>query len=233
MESASSNYSADAIVVLGSGVNPDGSVPPVAKTRIDLAVELYRNGIAPRVICSGKYGLMVLEEPDLSEAAAMAEYAAVQGIPRRALLLEEDSRDTLGNAYFTKSKFLQPNGWTSLRVITSDYHLFRTAWVFRKVLGSAFDFSLSSAPSGLKGASLIAHTLQEFKITSFYIDWLEALPEADDAAIQQLMEEEHFGYAEDGESPSMTKEEMYRRLGEVARIQKIAGNTWFVKAPNS
>jgi uncharacterized SAM-binding protein YcdF (DUF218 family) len=217
---------ADAIVVLGGGVNPDGTLPRVARGRVERAVELFEGGIAPRLILSGRCGLTGEPAP-VTEAAAMARYAAEFGVPADALLLEEDAKDTLGNAYFTWARFLEPNGWTSIRVVTSDFHLSRAAWVFRKILGPGYDFSFVAAASGLSPRELIERALEECKITIFLNEWLEALGEADEHAIERLMRHEHPGYAE---APTLTHEEMRRRVEEIARINRIEGTElWLAK----
>lgn len=213
-------FAADAIVVLGGGVEPDGSLPALARNRVNRAVEVYRGGIAPRIILSGRCGL-TSPEPPVTEAAAMAEHARGLGVPDEALLLEEESRDTLGNAYFTRERFLEPNGWDSIRVVTSDFHLSRAAWVFRKILGGSYDFSFVSAPSGFSARHLIDRALEECKLSIFLNEWLQALEEADEHAIDRLMEQEHPGYAD---APTLTHEEMRRRLDEIAHINQIAGS---------
>jgi hypothetical protein len=210
---------ADAIVVLGGGVLPDGTLPPVARARVERAVELFEGGVAPRIIFSGRCGLSA-PEPAVTEAAAMATYAGHFGVPREACLLEEDAKDTLGNAYFTWTRHLEPNGWTSIRVVTSDFHLSRAAWVFRKILGAGFDFALVAAPSGLSPRELIDRALEECKITIFLNEWLEALGDADEDALDRLMANEHPGYAD---APTLTHEEMRSRLDEIARINRMDG----------
>lgn len=218
------NAAADAIVVLGGGVHPDGTLPPVARARVERAVELFESGVAPRLILSGRCGLSA-PEPAVTEAAAMAEYAAGFGVPRRAMFLEDDAKDTLGNAYFTWREFLEPNDWTSIRVVTSDYHLSRAAWVFRKILGPGYDVSFVSAPSGFSPRELIDRALEECKITIFLNEWLQAVEEADDHAIERLMRQEHPGYAD---APALTHGEMRRRLNEIARINRIEGGEQWI-----
>ena len=212
-------YSADAIVVLGGGVDGDGFLSTTSRTRVARAVELFHAGIAPRMILSGRCGLTA-PEPTITEAVAMATYAREHGVPRAALLLEEESRDTLGNAYFTRELFLVPNGWRSIRVVTSDFHLSRAAWVFRKILGARYDFSFVSAASGLSPRELILRALEECKLSIFLNEWLEALEEGDDHAVERLMGQEHPGYAD---APSLSHDEMRRRLDEIAHINRIAG----------
>jgi len=212
-------HTADAIVVLGGGVEPDGSLPQVAQSRVARAVELFDAGIAPRIILSGRCSLSG-PTPDITEAAAMAVYAWDLGVPPEAILLEEESRDTVGNAYFTRELFLAPNGWTSIRVVTSDFHLSRAAWVFRKILGPHYDYSFVSAPSGFSPRELIFRALEECKLSIFLNEWLEALVEGDENAIGRLMAQEHPGYAD---APTLSYDDMRRRIDEIAHINQIAG----------
>ena len=218
---------ADAIVVLGGGVHPDGTLPPVARARVQRGVELFESGVAPRLILSGRCGLSAAE-PAVTEAAAMAAYAEEFGVPRAALFLEDDAKDTLGNAYFTRERFLEPNDWTSIRVVTSDFHMSRAAWCFRKILGPGYDVSFVSAPSGLSPRELIDRALEECKITIFLNEWLQAVEDADDHAIERVMAQEHPGYAD---APTLTHDEMRRRLNEIARINRIEGGEHWIDSP--
>ncbi|HEV2150127.1 MAG TPA: YdcF family protein [Longimicrobiaceae bacterium] len=218
---------ADAIVVLSGGVGPDGSLPVLSRTRVERAAQLFHGGIAPRMVMSGRCGLTA-PEPAVTEAAAMAAYARELGVPEEALLLEEESRDTLGNAYFTRERLLRPGGWTSIRVVTSDFHLSRAAWVFRKVLGPHYDFSFVSAASGLSPRELIDRALEECRILIFLNEWLQALEDGDDHALDRLMEHEHPGYAD---APALTHDQLQRRLDEIARIDRIAGSVRWISGP--
>ncbi len=221
----------DAIVVLGGGVESDGSLPTVARTRVERAVELLREGIAPRMILSGRCGLLA-DEPAVTEAAAMAAAAEELGIPAEALHLEEESRDTLGNAFFVRERFLVPKAWRSIRVVTSDFHLSRAAWVFRKMLGSRYDFSFTSASSGLPPRELIFRSLEECRISIFLNEWLEAMEEGNEEAAARLIAHEHPGYAD---APTLTHDEMRRRLNEIAHLDAVAGTRhWLASnAPRS
>jgi uncharacterized SAM-binding protein YcdF (DUF218 family) len=219
------SHAADAVVVLGGGVNADGTLPEVAVTRMRRALEQYRAGVAPRLILSGRCGLSSPPGP-LTEAAAMAAWARAQGVPDAALLLEEESRDTVGNAYFTRELYLEPNGWRRIRVVTSDFHLSRAAWVFRKVLGTDYDFAFVSAFSGFSPRELIVRALEECKLQIFLNEWLEAVQEGDEHAIDRLIEHEHPAYAD---APSLSHDELLRRLEEIAHINEIAGTQQWIR----
>jgi uncharacterized SAM-binding protein YcdF (DUF218 family) len=208
---------ADAIVVLGRGVDPDGALPALAQQRVARAAELYAWGVAPRLIFSGRFSLMTETEPPRTEAAAMAEHAIVLGIPRRAVILEEESRDTIGNAYFVLRRFLEPNDWMSIRVVTSDFHIQRAAWVFQKVLGLGYDVAYSPSPSELDHATIAARAREESDISTFLMDWLGPIPDGDPVALARLIWQEHPGYAPD---PTVSKAEIQTRIADIARVHR-------------
>jgi uncharacterized SAM-binding protein YcdF (DUF218 family) len=81
---------ADAIVVLGAA-QYDGRPSPRFAARLDHAVELYRAGIAPRLILTGGKA----SGDRTTEAASARVYAMRHGVPREAILMDEESRTTL------------------------------------------------------------------------------------------------------------------------------------------
>jgi hypothetical protein len=211
-------YHADAIVVLGSTVNDDGSLPLHARQRAVRAAMLHAAGVAPRVIFSGRCNLTAPEPPAISEAAAMAACAESLGTPRDAILLEEESRDTIGNAYFVGRRFLEPNGWNSIRVVTSDFHVPRTTWVFQKVLGPAYDVAFSPASTELDGTIIAARARAEGDIITFLMEWIGPIAEGDRDAVERFILEEHPGYAP---NPTVTREEIQERVNEIARVHRV------------
>src|SRR3989338_1963789 len=128
----------DVIIILGGGIEPDGSLPEIPKLRIIKGAELFRDGIAPKIIMSGNYGFWLEKEPIRPEAEAMKEYAVSLGVPEGGILKEDISKDTIGNAYFCKINFLETNNWHNVVIVTSDYHIPRTRYIFEKVLGKNY-----------------------------------------------------------------------------------------------
>jgi uncharacterized SAM-binding protein YcdF (DUF218 family) len=81
---------ADAIVVMGAA-QYDGRPSPLFAARLDHAIDLYRAGIAPRLIVTGGK-----QEGDrTTEAAAARIYALGHDVPGDAILSEDLSRTTL------------------------------------------------------------------------------------------------------------------------------------------
>lgn len=184
----------DTLLVLGGGVNADGSLPPLARRRVERAAELFRRGAAPRVILSGRCGLM-RRDPHVTEAQAMAAYATELGVPRAALLIEDRSKDTIGNAYFTKRQFLTPHGWTAVRVITSDFHVRRAAKVLRKIWGAGYRVAFDAVPSRHSLFQRFQRRLDEWRFSVLVTKWVEPLPDGDDQAIERLIWQRHPAYA--------------------------------------
>lgn len=210
---------ADALVVLGRGVDADGALPLLAKQRVERAAELFAWGVAPRMIFSGRCSLMTEAHPPRTEASAMADYALSLGIPKRAVILEEESRDTIGNAYFVLRRFLEPNDWMSIRVVTSDFHIQRTAWVFQKVLGLGYDVAFSPSPSELDHATIAARAREESDISTFLMDWLGPIRDGDPIGLARLIWQEHPGYAPE---PTVSKGDIQARIADIARVHRSA-----------
>ncbi len=80
----------DAIVVMGAA-QYDGRPSPVFAARLDHAIELYRAGVAPNLVVTG--GKATGDRT--TEAASARDYAIAHGVPAGAILLEDQSRNTL------------------------------------------------------------------------------------------------------------------------------------------
>src|SRR5262245_65178684 len=80
---------AAAIVVLGAAQYV-GRPSPVLRARIDHAIELWRRGLAPRIIFTGGFG----DRDTASEAAVSQRYAVSRGVPPKDILIENSGRTT-------------------------------------------------------------------------------------------------------------------------------------------
>jgi uncharacterized SAM-binding protein YcdF (DUF218 family) len=128
----------DAIVVAGCRVLPDGTPSLALQRRTRHAVELWRAGIAPRIVLTGGVGTW-----PPSEAAAAAQVAVGLGVPSDALVLEERSTSTEENAAFA-AELLDPAA--RVVVVTDTYHVFRAERVFGRVFAEARGSGSTPAP---------------------------------------------------------------------------------------
>lgn len=219
-ESQSHPPRADAIVVLGRGVESNGQLPVAAAERVSRGVKLFHAGVAPRIIMSGRFALLADDDrPPRTEARAMADAACAAGVPPEAILLEEESRDTIGNAWFTARRILEPNGWNAIRVVTSEYHVPRASWVFAKILGDSVDVSFTPVSSESFAKSIAQRARQESAVAEFLMDWIGHIADGDRAAIDRFIQHEHPAYAT---APTMTIDDIDARVDAIAQVHRDA-----------
>lgn len=110
---------ADAIVVLGAA-QYNGRPSPVLKARLDHALELYRAGLAPRLIATGGTGT----GDRVSEAAAGQRYLAQSGIPRDSIVTVSTGRNT-AETMDAVSRYLHLIGRTRVLLVSDPFHMAR------------------------------------------------------------------------------------------------------------
>ncbi len=125
--SVDSAAEADVIIALGAGLRRDGRPGPALTRRSQQAAALWREGFAPRVLCTGGQA----ENYPRTEASACREILLAQGLPTAAILLEERSRSTEENAIYSR-QVLDELGLTSIVLVSDSYHMLRAGWLFRQ-----------------------------------------------------------------------------------------------------
>jgi uncharacterized SAM-binding protein YcdF (DUF218 family) len=120
----------DAIVVVGSPLAADGSLSDVLEERVATGVALWKRGVAPRLLLAG--GRAPGQRSLLAEAEAMAERAFVLGVPRSAIVVERESRNTSMNA---KNIAVLCSGLAirTVIVVSQPFHLRRAVLWFRRM----------------------------------------------------------------------------------------------------
>ena len=120
--------------VLGGGLAPDGGPLPSTTARAHRAAQLARERPELMLICSGDRQLEAAGGTP-SEAALMRDLIVGWGVAPERVALEEESRETIGNAVLTAIRYLRDIEPRPLAVITSPFHLLRATETFRHVLG--------------------------------------------------------------------------------------------------
>jgi uncharacterized SAM-binding protein YcdF (DUF218 family) len=95
-----SGQQVDAVVVLGAA-QYDGRPSPIFEARLDHAVSLVLNGIAPYLVVTGGRA----PGDRLSEADVARQYALDQGVPQENILAEGTGTDTLTSLRNVKQVF--------------------------------------------------------------------------------------------------------------------------------
>ncbi len=117
---------ADVIIVLGAGLPADNQPGPALVRRAAHAADLWAQGLAPAILCTG--GLP--GRATRTEADACAELLRDRGVPAAAIVEEGRSRSTEENALEARA-VMQRYGWQTAVLVTDAFHLFRANWIFQ------------------------------------------------------------------------------------------------------
>lgn len=176
----------DAIIVLANLMDASGNPNGETLARLSTAVDLLEAGKAPLIVpCGWAYR----DDSDICIADAMAKHAElVMNIPRSRIITETTSRDTVGDAVFTKRNLSNPRHWQSVIVVTSAYHAERAREIFSFVYDRAIEVvsAVSDDTALLRAAE--AESSEAFRAT-----FLGVMP-GDDGAIFERMNTRHPFY---------------------------------------
>lgn len=117
----------DCLLVPGARVESTGHPGPSLQARLDRAVELYLDGRAQGVVCTGGRG-----ESGPVESQAARDYLVSRGVPEEAIVLEEMSHTTWENFVFAKLE-MDRKGWKSCLVVTDPFHMRRCRWMAQEI----------------------------------------------------------------------------------------------------
>jgi uncharacterized SAM-binding protein YcdF (DUF218 family) len=133
---------AEAIVVLGGGIEGPRTLSQSSFRRTIEGIRLYRQGFAPVIIFSGGKAGQEAEEGTL-----MASLAAELGVPSTAIWVEAESEDTWAQG-FKVAQLARPRGVGKILLVTDLFHMKRASAVFGRA-----GFRVLPAPVGAAAAS--------------------------------------------------------------------------------
>jgi uncharacterized SAM-binding protein YcdF (DUF218 family) len=160
LEPAAQIEPADAIVVLGGDVSPDGTLAPSSLVRLVQGVLLYRRHLAPLIVLSGTP----------PEVITRARLASDLGVPPTAAL--EIRADTTRAEATAVARLLAPREARRILLVTDAQHLVRARLLFERA-----GFDVLPAPAGLEASSahspearllLLREVLQEVTARLYY-----------------------------------------------------------------
>ena len=119
---------ADAIIVLGAAAY-DARPSPVFEERLRHGIDLYRQGLAGRLIFTGGYGG---HGARFSEAQVGRRYAMRHGVAAEAILIESVSRTTRQNLQ-QAARLMRSNGLRRAIIVSDPLHMARALRLSREV----------------------------------------------------------------------------------------------------
>lgn len=131
----------DVILVLGAALSRDGTPYKALIRRSEHAAQLWKQGRAGMVMCTGGIGSHV--RIPRSEADGCREILIRAGVPATAIVLEDTSRNTEEQARRIHD-IMARHGWHRATLVSDSYHVFRARYIAR---GVGIDVLLSPVPA--------------------------------------------------------------------------------------
>jgi len=125
------NYNESAIIVLGCGLNSDGTPSHTLQNRLDGCIDYFHNNPDVYIVVTG--GLS--RHKNQTEGVAMKKYLMDNGIPSDRIITEEKATNTQENFIFSR-QLLERLGTDTDNVcyVTNSFHIYR-AGVYAKQAG--------------------------------------------------------------------------------------------------
>lgn len=111
---------AQAALVLGAYVFPDGGVSGILRDRLETALELYRSKKVQKILVSGDHGA-----EDYDEVNAMRRFLERRGVPPGDIFMDHAGFDTYDSLFRARDVFQAH----SVVVVTQDFHLPRAMYI--------------------------------------------------------------------------------------------------------
>lgn len=115
---------ADCILVLGAGVHQDGSPSNMLEDRLLRGIELYDQGVAPKLLMSGDHG-----REDYDEVNVMKEFAKDHGVASEDIFMDHAGFSTYESMYRAREVFQAEK----IVVVTQKYHMYRAIYAAEKM----------------------------------------------------------------------------------------------------
>lgn len=110
----------DCILVLGCGVRSDGSPSDMLQDRLQMGVELFELGAAPKLLMTGDHGRENYDEVDV-----MKSFAVDSGIASEDVFMDHAGFSTYESMYRAKEIFQAKK----IIIVTQEYHLYRAIYI--------------------------------------------------------------------------------------------------------
>jgi vancomycin permeability regulator SanA len=114
---------ASVAIVLGAGLNADGSPMPYLGNRLEDTLRLYRDGRVRAILVSGDHG-----QVSYDEVAAMTTWLGDRGVPAGKVVADHAGFDTYDSCVRAHKIF----GVRSALVVTQEFHVRRAVFLCRQ-----------------------------------------------------------------------------------------------------
>lgn len=130
----------DAIVVLGAA-QYNGRPSPVLRARLDHALQLYHEGLAPRIVVTGGVG----RGDTTSEAIVGRHYLLTHEVPPSAVVVQPQGRSTQASMTAV-ADWLEAEHLKRVILVSDPFHMFRLRLEARRTDLEAYTSPTESSP---------------------------------------------------------------------------------------
>lgn len=130
---------ADCAIVLGAAAYHD-KPSPVLKARLDHAISLYKSGRVGAILLTGGFG----KGADYAESEVALNYCLKQGVPKKDLFLETNSKTTEQNI-MEANKMMSESGFQNALIVSDPWHL-------KRACDMAAHYGFDAKPSATKNS---------------------------------------------------------------------------------
>ncbi|MFW7343410.1 YdcF family protein [Pollutimonas sp. H1-120] len=136
MTNLDASISYDALIVLANEMDANGILNEESVARADLAAEIARDLHVPYIItCGWAYR----QDSKIKIADAFKDFLINKhSVSAEKIITEVNSRDTVGDAVFTRANIISQKQFRNICVVTSSYHVARTKAIFDFVYGKNY-----------------------------------------------------------------------------------------------
>lgn len=144
-------FKADAALVLGNSVFPDGTLSPRLRGRVERGMELYKSGLVPKIVVSGGLG-----KEGHYEGTTMAAWLVAHGVPEQDVVIDNEGINTAASAK-NFAAICDAHDFGSVIVVSQFFHISRC----RLALKQAGVEQIGTAHSRVYGGRDVYATLRE------------------------------------------------------------------------
>ena len=159
----------DCILVLGAKVKNDAP-SAMLSDRLDTAIQLYQEDIAPKIIMSGDHG-----QKNYDEVNVMKQVAIDNDIPSADIFMDHAGFSTYDSIYRAKEIFQAQK----VVIVTQKYHLYRALYIANqlglKAYGVAADTRTYAGQSYRELREILARD-KDFVKSIFKVIWVMPFP---------------------------------------------------------
>ncbi len=146
---------ADAIIVLGAA-QYSGRPSPVLRARLDHAIGLWKQGLAPMLVLTGGTGA----GDTTSEAAVGKRYAIKQGVPARAIHMETKGRTTMESLQGV-ADLGELGDHPSVILVSDPFHMLRLSILARRLGMTPLTSPTRTSPISDNRSQVVRYVLSE------------------------------------------------------------------------